>query len=153
MRRWFFLWNLTFTWIAKRTLLECCQVFLKFVFFEILELLHYVSTTNMFGWDSKHVCGADIVQKCEDFKKIIFFRKTWQHSSQVRFAIHVKVSFHGKNQRLIYFLEGCNLTPNRAMFKFQLQNLRSHLSELRRKHRTIQNWNAYWRRRAEFCRS
>ena len=27
------------------------------------------------------------------------------------------------------------------MFKFQLQNLRSHLSELWRKHRTIQNWN------------
>ena len=31
-------------------------------------------------------------------------------SNPERFAIHVKVNFHGKNQRLIYFLEEGNLT-------------------------------------------
>ena len=50
------------------------------------------------------------MQKCEEFKTIIFFRNTRQHSNPERFAIHVKVNFHGKTQRLNYFLEDCNLT-------------------------------------------
>ena len=37
-------------------------------FLEILALLHHVSFTNEFGFLSKLVCEADIVQKCEDFK-------------------------------------------------------------------------------------
>ena len=33
-----------------------------------------------------------------------------RQSSTGRFALHAKVNFHGKNQRLIYFLKGCHLT-------------------------------------------
>ena len=59
---------------------------------------------------SKPFSGADMVQKCEDFIKIIFFRNFTQYSNPGRFALHIKVNFHGKTQRLIYSLEDCNLS-------------------------------------------
>ena len=116
MRRWFFPCKFTFTWIAKRPVLDClCIALKKIFFFQILALLHYVSSRNVSGYVSRHISEADLVQKCEDLKKI-FFSEQCRESRTGRFAIHVKVNIHGKNQRLIYFLEGCNLAINRAVF-------------------------------------
>ena len=48
-------------------------------FLEIFALLHYASSWKWFGLLSKPFSGADTVQKCEDFIKIIFFRNFTQY--------------------------------------------------------------------------
>ena len=73
------------------------DVFKKIIFFvnpRTFALCHFLSPDRDY---EKFICGADVVQKCEDFKKNIFFRNMMQHFHPVRFAIHEKVNFHEKN--------------------------------------------------------
>ena len=117
MRRWVFPWKFTFLWRVKRTRRKCCLMFLEKIFFlEILALLHYVSTTNenfviFVRREERTYCKSARI-----FWKIIFFGSITHHFRQARFAIHKKVNFYGKTQRLIYFLEDCNLIHSASMF-------------------------------------
>ena len=61
-----------------------------------VRMLHGVSKKIIF-LNSSHFCTMPAIGKCLD-------------SNPERWAAHVKVNFHGKPQRLIYFLKECNLT-------------------------------------------
>ena len=56
-------------------------------FLEFLALLHYVSSWKEAGFESRFFSWADIVQKYEKFKKIIYLEAA---SNQTRGASHSK---------------------------------------------------------------